>query len=114
MNDIVKAYEGQEIHVILDNLSTHKPKHDQWLARHPNVHLHFTPTHASWLNQVEVWFSILSGQALKHSSFTSVQALIQRIDDFIAVYNRKARPFKWKAKEVRPSAPKTTSAQLRK
>jgi transposase len=114
MNDLVKAYEGQEIHVILDNLSTHKPKHDQWLARHPNVHFHFTPTHASWLNQVEVWFSILSRQALKHSSFASVVALMKRIDDFIATYNRKAQPFAWKAKDVRPSAPKTTIAQLRK
>src|SRR6266853_2151279 len=114
MNDIVNAYEGQEIHVILDNLSTHKPKHDQWLARHLNVHFHFTPTHASWLNQVEVWFSILSRQALKHSSFESVVALIKRIDDFIAAYNRKGKPFKWTAKDVRPSAPKTTIAQLRK
>ena len=59
---------------MLDNLSTHKPKHDLWLARHPNVHFHFTPTHASWLNQVECWFSILSRQALKHSSFRSPRA----------------------------------------
>lgn len=75
MNEVVAAYPGQELHVVLDNLSTHKPKHDAWLARHPNVHFHFTPTHASWLNQVEVWFSILSRQALDHSSFDSVGAL---------------------------------------
>jgi hypothetical protein len=49
-------HPGREIHVILDNLNTHKPKHDRWLARHSNVHFHFTPTHASWLNQVEVVF----------------------------------------------------------
>ncbi len=61
MNRVVAAYPGHELHVVLDNLSTHKPKHDAWLSRHPNVHFHFTPTHASWLNQVEVWFSILSG-----------------------------------------------------
>jgi len=60
MNRLVAEHDGREIHVILDNLNTHKPKHDRWLARHKNVHFHFTPTHASWLNQVEVWFSILS------------------------------------------------------
>lgn len=114
MNEVVESYPGQEIHVILDNLNTHKPKDDQWLARHPNVHFHFTPTHASWLNQVEVWFSILSREALKHSSFESVQALIKRIDAFIATYNRKAVPFAWKATEVHPSAPKSTLGQLRK
>jgi len=51
--------------VILDNLSTHKPKQDRWLRRHPRVHFHFTPTCASWLNQVECWFSILARQALR-------------------------------------------------
>src|SRR6266404_3670993 len=61
MNEIVALYPQRELHVILDNLNTHKPKHDRWLARHKNIHFHFTPTHASWLNQVEVWFSILSG-----------------------------------------------------
>ena len=114
MNDIIAAYPGQEIHVILDNLNTHKPKHDHWLARHPNVHFHFTPTHASWMNQVEVWFSILSRQALQHSSFASVAALMKRIDDFIMAYNRVAHPFAWRAAAVRPSAPKPTIAELRK
>ena len=56
MNDIVATYSDTAIHVILDNLSTHKPKQDRWLARNPNVRFHFTPTRASWLNQVEVWF----------------------------------------------------------
>lgn len=114
MNEVVASYPDQELHVVLDNLSTHKPKHDQWLARHSNVHFHFTPTHASWLNQVEVWFSILSRHALQHSSFDSVAALLKRIDDYIAAYNRQAHPFAWKAKDVRPSAPKQTIAQLRK
>lgn len=114
MNELVAAYGDQEIHVVLDNLSTHKPKHDQWLARHPQVHFHFTPTHASWLNQIEVWFSILSRQALLHSSFDSVTALVKRIDDFITAYNRSAQPFAWKAAHVHPSAPKATIGQLRK
>src|ERR1019366_8494276 len=60
MNEIVAGQAGRQIHVILDNLSTHKPKNDRWLTRHKNVHFHFIPTYSSWLNQVEVWFSILS------------------------------------------------------
>ena len=60
MNRVVAQHSETELHVILDNLSTHKPKHDRWLTRHPLVHFHYTPTHASWLNQIEVWFSILT------------------------------------------------------
>lgn len=114
MNEVVAEYEDQEIHVVLDNLSTHKPKHDLWLARHPNVHFHFTPTHASWLNQVEVWFSILGRQALKHSSFRSPREVRDRIDAFIQTYNRHARPFRWRASAVRPSAPRPSIADLPK
>jgi transposase len=112
MNEIVSAYLGQEIHVILDNFSTHKPKHDAWLKRNPNVHFHFTPTHASWLNQVEVWFSILSRAALRGSSFASIQQLCECIDRFIQAYNRFSKPFRWKAKEVHPSAPRRRIAEL--
>ena len=73
MNQIVAAHPGRDIHVVLDNLNTHKPKRDRWLARHPNVHFHFTPTHASWLNQVEIWFSILAAPPLQGASFTVAQ-----------------------------------------
>jgi transposase len=59
MNGIIDAYgKEKEIHVILDNLNTYKPKNDRWLKTHPTVHLHFTPTHTSWLNQIECWFNI--------------------------------------------------------
>jgi transposase len=95
MNRVVKQYEGKEIHVILDNLSTHKPKRDLWLARHPNVHFHYTPTHTSWLNQIEIWFSILAGQSLKGASFVSVAELVAHIESFINSYNEDARPFVW-------------------
>jgi transposase len=95
MNRVVKLYEGKEIHVVLDNLSTHKSKRDLWLARHPNVHFHYTPTHTSWLNQIEIWFSILSGKSLKGGSFRSVQELIAHITSFIADYNDQAKPFVW-------------------
>jgi transposase len=114
MNQVVAAYPDQELHVVLDNLNTHKPKHDAWLARHPQVHFHFTPTHASWLNQVEVWFSILARAALKSSSFQSVVEVCCRIDDFIAAYNRFARPFRWVAKEVRSSKPNPSIADFHK
>lgn len=95
MNRVVRQHAGKEIHVILDNLSTHKPKRDMWLARHPNVHFHYTPTHSSWLNQIEIWFSILTGKSLKGASFRSVPALIAHIQSFIADYNDDAQPFVW-------------------
>jgi len=60
MNEIVASYPDREIHVILDNLNTHKPKDDRWLKRHQNVRFRFIPTYSSWLNQVECWLSILS------------------------------------------------------
>jgi transposase len=95
MNRIVKQHGGKEIHVILDNLSTHKPKRDMWLARHRDVHFHYTPTHSSWLNQIEIWFSILAGKSLKGASFQSVPRLIDHIQGFIADYNGDAHPFVW-------------------
>jgi transposase len=100
MNRIVAAYPDQDIHVILDNLSTHKPKRDLWLARHPRVHFHDTPTHASWLNQIEIWFSILSGKSLAGASFQAVDQLKTHINDFIATYNDDARPFVWTKSQV--------------
>ena len=99
MNGIVAAHRGKDIHVILDNLNTHK-KNDLWLKRHPNVHLHFTPTRASWLNQVETWFSILQGQSLTGASFTAVKQLREHIDAFIRAYNKKAAPFVWTKTKV--------------
>jgi transposase len=112
MNEVVAAHPGREIHVVLDNLNTHKPKDDRWLKRHPNVHLHFTPTYSSWLNQVECWFSILSRQALRGASFTSAKQLRQAIDDFVSAYNQKAAPFEWKKAVVFPSAPKQKYSEL--
>lgn len=100
MNEVIADHPGQEIHVILDNLNIHKPKHDQWLARHKTVHVHYTPTHASWLNQIECWFSILSRRALKGASFTSIRELREAIDHFIAAYNEEAAPFEWRKAKV--------------
>jgi transposase len=99
MNSIVAAFPGHELHVILDNLNTHK-KNERWLKKHANVQFHFTPTRASWLNQVETWFSILQGQSLTGASFTAVKELQEHIDAFIAAYNDKAEPFTWTKKKV--------------
>jgi transposase len=112
MNRIVAAHPGREIHVILDNLNTHKPKRDRWLARHPDVHFHYTPTGASWLNQVECWFAILAGQSLQGASFTSVEELRRHIDAFIATYNQSARPFAWAKSEVHQKRLKPRFADL--
>ena len=100
MNGVVKAHPGRELHVILDNLNIHK-KNEHWLQKHPNVKFHFTPTRASWLNQVEIWFSILQGQSLSGASFTAVSQLQEHIDAFIRTYNEKAEPFMWTKKKVR-------------
>ena len=100
MNDIVADHPDTAIHVILDNLNTHKPKNDRWLKRHPNVHFHFTPTRSSWLNQVEIWFSILEGKSLRGASFTSVEQLRKHIDAFIETYNETAKPFVWTKAKV--------------
>ena len=113
MNELVAEYPPDvELHVILDNLSTHKPKNDRWKARHKNVHFHFTPTHASWLNQVEIWFSILWRSALRGASFTSPRQVRDAIDRFIAVYNETAAPFEWRKESVYPSKIKHKYAEL--
>jgi len=100
MNNIIAEYPDQEIHVILDNLNIHKPKNDMWLKRHKNVHFHYTPTSACWLNQIECWFSILSRSALKGASFTSPGQLRKAIDDFLKVYNESAEPFQWLKRQL--------------
>jgi transposase len=99
MNRVVAAFPGRELHVIVDNLNTHK-KCDRWLKKHPKVHFHFTPTRSSWLNQIEIWFSILQGQSLNGASFFSVEQLQEHIDAFITAYNETAMPFAWTKKKV--------------
>src|SRR5437667_6633088 len=100
MNELISKYPDKELHVVLDNLNTHKPKEDRWLKAHPNVHLHFIPTHSSWLNQVECWFSILSRSTLQGGSFTSVRILVESIEAFVTSWNQKAAPFEWTKAEV--------------
>jgi transposase len=112
MNDVVAQHPDREIHVILDNLNTHKTKQDGWLAKHPRVHFHFIPTYSSWLNMVEVWFSILSRQALRNLSCTTVSQLRDAIDRFVQAYQKTATPFEWTKAVVHPSAPKQRYSDL--
>ena len=112
MNQVVAQYPEKELHVILDNLKTHKPRHDRWLAKHPTVHFHYTPTHASWLNQVECWFSILWRQALRGLSVTSFRKLRNAIDAFIEAYSQNAHPFEWTKHVVHPVNLKHKYSQL--
>lgn len=87
-----------DLHVILDNYATHKhPKVKVWLARHPRFHFHFTPTYSSWLNQVEIFFGIITRKAIRRGSFSSVATLIQAIQNFVNAYNKNSKPFAWTA-----------------
>ena len=112
MNSVIQDYPEKEIHVILDNLKTHKPKNDKWLSRHKNVHLHYTPTHASWLNQIEIWFSILTRSALRGASFISIKQLRETISDFIDAYNDSAAPFEWTKAKVKSVPLKRSYGEL--
>lgn len=112
MNRLTAQYPDTELHVILDNLNIHKPKHDRWLARHPNVHFHYTPTHASWLNQVEVWFSILTRSVLRGLSATDPKQVCTAIDRFTAARNQHPVPFEWTKATVHPVSLKTRYADL--
>jgi len=112
MNSIVAHYPDTELHVVLDNLKTHKPKRDQWLTRHPTVRFHYTPTHASWLNQVECWFSILWRGALRGLSSTSLRDVRRAIDAFIEAYDENAAPFEWTKQVVHPARLKRSYADL--
>lgn len=93
---LVRGYRGHELHVILDNSSTHStPAVQAWLAAHPRVHFHFTPKGASWLNLVEAWFSILTRKSVRRGSFETVRALIRHIERYLAEWNAHPTPFVW-------------------
>ena len=84
------------VHLVMDNYGTHKtPTVKAWLARHPRFVVHFTPTSASWLNQVELWFALLSQKQIKRGTHRSTAALEQAIRDYLAIYNEQPKPFIW-------------------
>lgn len=93
---VTRSYRGHELHIILDNSSTHStPAVQAWLGAHPRVHFHFTPTGASWLNMVEAWFSILTRKSVRRGSFDTVRALIRHIQRYIDEWNTHPTPFVW-------------------
>jgi len=98
LTDIVTNQpRGKEIHVIADNLSAHKTQRvEDFLTTHPNVHLHFTPTYSSWLNQVELWFAKIERDVIARGVFTSVSDLKRKLMRYIRQYNEQSKPVKWK------------------
>ena len=94
----VKPHAGKDIHVVLDNLSTHTtPEVTAWLTDNPQVQFHFTPVGSSWINQIETWFGIITRQSIRRGTFTSVKVLITQIRDYIAHWNTNPKPFTWTA-----------------
>jgi transposase len=96
LRQVAKAYPRRELHVVCDNYATHKhPEVKAWLARNPRVTLHFTPTSGSWLNMVEIFFGIITRQAIRRGSFDSVRELTAAIRRFIDGWNDRCEPFTW-------------------
>jgi transposase len=109
MDDVLRELpsgDDTEYHVILDNYCIHK-RCNEWLAEHPSVFFHFTPTSASWLNQIEIWFNIMTRRVLRGASFNTTKALADAINGYIN-YNESAKPFVWKKREVSGSQIKDT------
>lgn len=112
MEEVVNGYpDGQELHVILDNYCIHK-KNEVWLAKHPTVFFHFTPTSASWLNMVEIWFGLFSRKALRGANFKNTAELREAIEAYLAAYAQTAQPFVWRKREVNGSQLKDTIVNL--
>jgi transposase len=98
LKQAVKPHAGKEIHVVLDNLSTHTtPEVVAWLERNQHISFHFTPVGSSWINQIETWFGIITRQSIRRGTFTSVKVLIKQIRDYIAHWNTNPKPFIWTA-----------------
>jgi transposase len=88
----------QPVHLVMDNYGAHKtPKVRRWFLQHPDYHLHFTPTSASWLNQVERFFTQITARRIRRGTFSSVRALEQAITDYLALHNQDCKPFIWTA-----------------
>jgi transposase len=93
---LLNAYPAKELYIIADNGSSHRSKMTlAWVAKQKRLHLTFTPTHASWLNQIEIWFGILTRKVVRRGIFKSREELVERLMNFIQAYNLEARPFEW-------------------
>jgi transposase len=112
MKKVARAYPRRELHVVVDNYHTHKHAEvAAWLAKNPRVTLHFTPTSGSWLNLVEVFFGIITRQAIRRGTFTCVKELVTAISNFIDGWNDRCQPFTWTktADEILPHTRQRTS-----
>jgi transposase len=96
LKQVAKAYPRVKLHIVVDNYATHKhPNVAKWLARNKRITLHFTPTSGSWLNMVEIFFGIITRQAIRRGTFTSVKDLIDAIEVFVDGWNDRCEPFVW-------------------
>jgi transposase len=111
LKQVAKAYPRVQLHIVCDNYATHKhPTVQAWLARNPRITMHFTPTSGSWMNMVEIFFGIITRQAIRRGSFTSVKDLIAAIEAYIDAWNERCQPFKW-TKTADQILTKATSGQ---
>ena len=96
LRQIARAYPDQDLHLIMDNYAAHKhPNVKTWLEHNPRISVHFTPTHASWMNMVECWFSLAERQAIHRGTYRSVRELNAKIRAYIDGWNDRAHPFTW-------------------
>ena len=111
LKHVAKTYPRQRLHIVVDNYATHKhPSVQAWLAKNRRITLHFTPTSGSWLNMVEIFFGIITRQAIRRGTFTSVKDLITAIETYIDAWNERCQPFTW-TKTADDILTKTTSGQ---
>ena len=111
LKQVAKAYPRVKLHLVVDNYATHKhPTVQAWLARNPRITMHFTPTSGSWLNMVEIFFGIITRQAIRRGTFTSVKDLIAAIETYIDGWNERCHPFTW-TKTADQILEKATSGQ---
>ena len=116
LKQVAKAYPRRELHVVVDNYDTHKHAEiNAWLAKNPRITLHFTPTVGSWLNLVEVFFGIITRQAIRRGTFDSVKDLVAAIGTFIDGWNDRCHPFTWTktADEILPHATRKRDSDAR-
>jgi transposase len=111
LKQVAKTYPRVELHIVADNYATHKhPAVQAWLTRNPRIIMHFTPTSGSWLNMVEIFFAIITRQAIRRGTFTSVKDLTSAIRRFIDGWNDRCQPFAW-TKTADEIIPKATGGQ---
>ena len=116
LRQVARAYPAGELHLVMDNYAAHKtPEIKAWLRANPRVTVHFTPTHASWMNLVEVWFSIIERQAIHRGTYRSVKDLNAKIRQFIDGWNDRCHPFVWTktSEEILKKANRQTTSDAR-